>query len=384
MWTLGATGSGVTIAVIDSGIDMDSPEFANRISSSSVDIYAGETSRGLKGSDGHGTHVALVAAAGRNDQGILGMAWDASVMALRADRPGTCSSDGTMNVASTCAFDDIKVAEAIDYAVGNGAKIINISLSGSSASTILRNSVKNAVNAGLLVVIASGNDGATEPSAYASSLANGTGGVLIVGSADETGTISDFSNRAGSDGNHFITARGEGICCVYKDGQIYQSGGIVYLLRGTSFAAPQVAGAAALLAQAFPTLTGNEIAQILIESAADAGDEGVDSIYGMGLLDLESAFAPAGVTRLAGTDHALALSDNVAIASPAMGDALDTASLQTVMLDKYQRAYQVKLNGNFRSAGLANRLYAALAGDQRQAALSSDKASIAFTIDARG
>ena len=89
-WQRGATGTGRTIAVIDTGIDLDSPEFAGRIHPDSRDVAGG---RSVDGEDDHGTNVSLVAAAARNNQGILGIAFDARVLALRADRPGSCGSD---------------------------------------------------------------------------------------------------------------------------------------------------------------------------------------------------------------------------------------------------------------------------------------------------
>ncbi|MXP26660.1 S8 family serine peptidase [Altererythrobacter indicus] len=375
----------MTVAVIDSGIDVDSREFAGRISSKSVDIYQDQTNRGFNDEDGHGTHVSMIAAAARDDYGILGMAWNATVMAIRSDRPGSCTESGPASLSSGCAFEDGKVAEAVNYATNNGAKVINISLSGGAAGTALRSAVQNAVNSGVLVVVASGNDGAAQPSGYATSLDNAAaGGVLVVGSVDENGQISDFSNKAGANGENFLTARGENVCCVYENGAIYQSLGSVFLLNGTSFAAPQVAGAAALLAQAFPSLTGRQIAEILIESATDAGATGRDNVYGEGILNLTKAFEPAGTTSLAGSGQALALTDIVGVGSPAMGDALGATSLSAIVLDKYQRAYNVELGSNLRGAGVAERLYGALVGEQRQAAMSSDVASVAFTIDARG
>jgi subtilisin family serine protease len=86
-WGSGWNGQGVTIAVVDTGIDADSPEFAGRISSASRDMFGSTTSRGYNASDDHGTDVAMVAAAARDNTGIVGIAWGASIMALRSDTP---------------------------------------------------------------------------------------------------------------------------------------------------------------------------------------------------------------------------------------------------------------------------------------------------------
>src|SRR6185312_8235712 len=170
----------------------------------------------------------------------------------------------------------------------------------------------------------------------------GNGAVIIAGAIDANGKITDFSDRAGNQPNHFLVARGDRICCEYKNGQIYvDNQGYEYLLSGTSFATPQIAGAAALLAQAFPNLTGKEIVDILLRSAFDAGDPGTDATYGRGILDIARAFQPIGTTSLAGSSTALALTDSGAATSAAMGDAVTRASLKTVVLDDYKRAYAV-------------------------------------------
>ena len=147
--------------------------------------------------------------------------------------------------------------------------------------------------------------------------------MLIVGSVDENGAISSFSDRAGDHAAHFLTARGEGICCVYDNGQIYADQHYVYVFSGTSFSAPQVAGAAALLAQAFPKLTGKQIAADPAPERVRCrrGRERIRS-YGHGILDIAKALQPSGVTTLAGGTTAVALSDVSGTGSPAMGDAL--------------------------------------------------------------
>ena len=86
-WNAGRTGQGVTIAVIDTGIDNASPEFAGRLSSLSKDIAG---SRPLTGVDDHATNVALVAGGARNSTGVVGMAYDSTIMALRRDSGGSC------------------------------------------------------------------------------------------------------------------------------------------------------------------------------------------------------------------------------------------------------------------------------------------------------
>lgn len=382
-WAAGRTGTGVTIAVIDTGIDPDSPEFAGRISPASTDIV---DSRGLEAPDDHGTLVSLVAAAARDNTGIVGIAFDSTILAIRADEPGSCNANGPASDL-TCSFFDSDIAAGIDYAAANGAKVVNISLGGADGiSSVLRSSIRSAVNAGLLIVVAAGNDGLAELDGFGAEFATaGSGGVIVVGSVDAGYEISGFSNRAGSNQAQYLTARGERICCVYENGQVFvDDEGFVFLFSGTSFAAPQVSGAAALLAQAFPHLTGRQIAEILLVSAYDAGATGSDAIYGRGILDIAAAFRPIGTTAVAGQAVPLALADGSGITSTAMGDALRTASLPTLVTDRYLRAFETDLAGTLRGAEQRERLHGALAGQQRTLSGSAEQASVAFTIDAGG
>jgi hypothetical protein len=384
-WAAGASGSGVTVAVIDTGIDVDSPEFAGRLSSASVDLYTSRNS--LNASDDHGTNVAMVAAAARDGTGILGMAWDATILAIRADEPGSCASDGNTAPKGDCAFLDSDIARGVDHAVANGARVINISLGGAGGATVeLRDAVSNAAAAGVLVVIAAGNDGAPQLEDFARQLtAAGGGAVLVVGSVNENYRVSRFSNRPGDDSQNYISARGEGICCTYRDGALYlDSEGFAYYFSGTSFAAPQVAGAAALLAQAFPTLTGQQIAEILLRTAFDAGATGTDAVYGRGILDIARAMQPVGTTGIAGADGAIVLGEALGTSSPALGDALTTASISTIITDEYGRAYHADLMLDPAGARPRPLLHGALAGQQRHLSAGSGRASLAFTIDGAG
>jgi len=209
--------------------------------------------------------------------------------------------------------------------------------------------------------------------------------VIIAGAIDANGTITDFSDRAGNQPNHFLTARGDRICCEYKNGQIYvDSQGYEYLLSGTSFATPQIAGAAALLAQAFPNLTGKDIVDILLRSAFDAGPPGTDAVYGRGILDVAKAFQPVGTTTLAGGTTSMALADSSGVTSPAMGDAASHTSLQTVVLDEYKRAFGVDLAPALRGAVVSQPLHGSIGTLQRQVSAGNGKAAVAFTIDASG
>lgn len=391
-WDAGRTGAGQTIAIIDTGIDASSPEFAGRILAASRDVTTG--GRSIQAEDDHGTNVALVAAAARNGSGVMGIAFDAPLLVLRADQPGSCADTGDNNEAS-CSFFDSSIARGIDAAVTAGARVINLSLGGNDGiGSAVRTAITRASSAGIVVVVAAGNGGAgnkpntdpNQPTAFAAQIrAAGGDNVIIVGSVDAGNQISSFSQRAGNEAAWFLTARGERVCCVYENGQIFvgqdADGPYNLLFSGTSFATPQVAGAVALLAQAFPNLTGRQIVRILLDSARDAGAAGVDSTYGTGVLDIAAAFAPRGAMTLAGGTSVVRIGEATATASPAMGDALRTgASIEGVALDSYARAYEVDLASGMRGAALQDRLYGALGSRGRVAATSAGPVALAFTI----
>src|SRR5690606_27190812 len=149
------------------------------------------------------------------------------------------------------------------------------------------------------------------------------------------------------------------------------------------YSAPQVSGAAALLAQAFPNLTGRQIADILLRSAFDAGALGTDVVFGRGILDIARAFAPIGATSLPGAVAALPLGDGTGTGSPAMGDALAGAALPAIVLDEYDRAFRADLGDHLRGAEVVPRLHRALGMGSLHAAVGSERTPVALSIEAR-
>ena len=389
-WTLGASGKGVVIGIIDSGIDTSNSEFAGRIAPGSADVAGG--GRALTNADSdHGTLVALVAAAARNNSGVVGVAYEADILMMRADSPGSCTS------ADGCAFFGSAIASGIDRAVQSGAKVINISLGGSPPSASVRGAIGRASSAGVVVVVSAGNDAdsptasqdPTLPDPFAVGIRQaGNGNVIIAGSVNSSNVISDFANRAGSEASWYLSALGERICCVY-DGSVpkitVQNGqNFVTVVSGTSFSAPQIAGAIALLRQAFPNLTAVQAVDLLLSSAKDLGTAGVDVTYGRGLLDIGKAFAPQGMLSLASTLVPLPSGDTIGVTSTAMGDAGRLAPLSAVMLDSYQRAYRVDLGGRIQSAPLDSRLGAALLAPMDSVASGNDQLSLGFSLARTG
>ncbi|WP_206237872.1 S8 family peptidase [Novosphingobium terrae] len=377
-WSMGATGAGVTIGIVDSGLDTTNPEFTGRISSASADVAG---SRGLINADSdHGTMVALVAAAARNNSGIMGMAYGATVAAFRADTAGSCASSGG------CTFSDTDIASGVNAAINAGAKVINLSLGGGTPSSAVTTAISRAASAGIVVIVAAGNDGTANPDAFASGVrAAGNGNVIIAGSVNSSNVISSFSDKAGTEAANYLTALGEGICCEYANGQIKTTttNGATYVTvySGTSFSAPQIAGAVALLMQYFPNLSAKQAVTLLLNTATREGTGAGDTTYGAGVLNIASAFTAQGTTTMGASSQKIALGDTTIATSPAMGDAAHGASLQAVVLDSYNRAFQVNLAASMRQAMIQPRLMGALDTNRTATTLGTDALSLAFTVD---
>jgi hypothetical protein len=359
----GATGAGITAAVIDSGVNPGSPEFAGRISAASQDVAG---SRGLGDDGGHGTAVSAVLLAAKNDAEIHGVAFNSTLLALRSDTPGSCATD--------CTHSDSAIARGLDVAVSQGARVANISLGGEAANLTLRNAIDRATAAGMVIVISAGNDSAANPTDLAQVAAEGIarGQVIVVGAYDANRNIASFSNRAGITANTYLTALGVEVRSFDQTGQ-------AFLYSGTSFSAPYVAGAVALLAQAFPNLSGAQIVQLLFDSADDLGAAGTDPVYGRGGLDIGRAFAPRGATSLAGSKVAVDLAGASATLSPAMGDAAQKG-MGAIVLDGFSRAYAVDLARSVRRAQPRSGLAATLGQSFRGATFSAGGSMVAVSI----
>jgi hypothetical protein len=392
-WAQGYNGTGTVIGLVDNGIDTTNPEFSGRITSSSADVAG---NRGIQPEDDHGTDVALVAAAARNDSGVMGIAWNANLMVLRADTPGSCATAVAGNPNSGCTFSDANIAAGIDRATQAGANVINLSIGGPSAGPAVRAAISRAAASGVVVVVAAGNDAGANgsgdpnnPDGFAAAIrASGNGNVIIASSVDSSGTISSFANRAGTEANWVLMGLGEQICCAYENGAIKittQNGQqFVTVFSGTSFSAPQIAGAVALLRQAFPNLSAAQTVDLLLRTARDAGDPGTDAIYGRGILDIGNAFAPQGTTAIAGTNTVLALGGSTGSLSTAMGDAAAYAALSTVVLDSYGRAYDVQLGSSLRGARAQPRLAGTLTSRSHAINAGAPGLTLAFSVEASG
>ena len=383
-WQKGATGQGVKLAVVDSGINLSLAEFAGRIDPASRDVAG---TRGLGDEDGHGTAVTATAAGARNDAHNMGVAFDATILSFRADTPGSCTTTGEKE---GCKFNDSAIAQGIDAARAAGAKVVNLSLGGSGPGTSAMQAMQRAVNAGIILVISAGNDG-EDPvkGANSNSFAlipaqNFPGQVIIAGSigvndgagGTDLNQLSAFSNKAGTGSAYYLTALGYRVRTINHEGT-------GYLYSGTSFSAPVISGAVALMAQAFPNLTAPQIVDILFQTADDLGAAGVDSIFGRGRLNIARAFQPIGKSSLAGTEMAVTDATAAGGAPEAAGDAGAKSTLGAVILDGYDRAFAIDLAKGLRQAEARRPLERSLSGDVRGSTLTAGPVSIAMSVAQR-
>ena len=246
---LGLTGSGVKIAVIDTGVN------AAEFEGAKLELYS---MIGDDGADtvGHGTLVAGV---------IAGVAPGAEVVSIKAFKGNESVSDE-------------QIGEAIGLAVELGCKVINMSFGTDSDVDAIRNAVELAAEAGVFIASAAGNDGGKPTPNYPAAYPEALG----VGAVTRSKAWAPFSQTNGEAVNASLVAPG---AAVYEEK--YLSCGT----SGTSFACPYVAAAAALLLEQDPELAPAELSCLLQDSAEDLGEAGFDSLYGFGLLRADGALA---------------------------------------------------------------------------------------------
>ncbi|MBW7652303.1 S8 family serine peptidase [Anoxybacillus sp. ST4] len=248
----------VTVAVIDTGMDTKHPELKGRV----LPAYNAIHPAGAPIKDVHGTHVAGIIGANANN-GVGAHGVNPNVTILPIDVFG-----GEMGAS------DYTIAQGILYAIEKGAKVINMSLGGYFSSPILEEAVKQAIDAGITVVAAAGNE-ATDMYAIPASYE----GVISVGATDSKNKLAEFSNYGPS-----VDLVAPGVD-VYSPIYDYAKGSSFAELSGTSMAAPVVAGVASLLLSKYPNLKPYQVEWILERTATDLGEKGYDLTYGNGLVN---------------------------------------------------------------------------------------------------
>lgn len=282
-WQSCYQGQGITVAVIDSGVDLDHPDLQANIVSSKNFVS------GVSSADddyGHGTHVAGIIAGVNNNGGVIGVAPKASLMPVKVLN---YQGSGTI----------YNVAAGIEWAADNGAKIINLSLGSVSGSSTLKAAVDYAYNKGVLVIAAGGNCGDSSyddngcsyqdqpvyPGAY--------GNVMAVASTDSSDNQSSFSNQ----GSYIdIAAPGSTIYSTYLSSSYT-------FMSGTSMATPHVAGLAALLWSENSGWTNQQVWTQIASTAQDLGTSGWDSQFGYGRINAATAMGVSQIASTAAADN---------------------------------------------------------------------------------
>jgi len=268
----------VLIAVIDTGVDLVHPDLKNKVQGSGRDFVNNDFDAG--DDNGHGSMVAGIAAAETNNgEGVAGVSWNSKILPLKAmNKDGVGPTD--------------KVAEAIRFAADNGARIINLSLGSDEPSNTLRDACKYAFDKGVFIAASAGNGGAAVhyPAAYDNY-------VFAVAATDYNDARASFS-AIGAEVD--AAAPGVRILAPYPlsltspDYLPYAYG------DGTSFAAPHVAGLAALIKSLKPSLSPTEIMNIIRYSADDVNADqfkGKDEFLGYGRINIEKAIIPLKIEK---------------------------------------------------------------------------------------
>jgi subtilisin family serine protease len=279
LWSGGADGHGITIAVVDTGVQASLPELRGKVLAGAD--FSGNGSDGRTDYDSddfsHGTAMSSIMVASKGFGGIEGLAPGARILPIVVPLRGVVRH-GTPPANAT--------SSAIDYAVQHGAKIINMSLGGvreegtdgpDPCPGAVQQAVLRAVRAGVLVVAASGNSGdenspVEEPGVCL--------GVVSVGAVDRNLNIASFSSR-----HPYLTvsAPGDNIPTLSRDS--------AYIGEGTSQATALTSAALALIWSKYPTESARQVLTRLLGTVTDRGPAGRDPAYGFGVIDPAKAIA---------------------------------------------------------------------------------------------
>ncbi len=259
-WSNAYTGKGVKVAVIDTGI----ATHEDLVVSGGTSFVSYTTN--YNDDQGHGTHVAGIIGAKNNNLGVVGVAPDASLYAVKV-----LGNDGSGYLSDVVA--------GIDWAISNGMNVINMSLGAPSGTLSMQQAIDRAYSAGILVMTAAGNSGNSlgtgdtveYPAKYPSAIA-----VAAVDSSLRRASFSSTGSKVE------LAAPGVVILSTYINNQ-YAS------MSGTSMATPYASGIAALWKQAYPTLSAEQLRLKIQQTSKDLGSAGRDTQYGFGLIQAPTA-----------------------------------------------------------------------------------------------
>lgn len=303
-------GSGVTIAILDSGVYGGHPDLAANMvpgwnfydnNADTADVH------------GHGTAVAgAAAAAGNNGIGVAAVAGQAKIMPVRIASPTAYAYWST-------------VAQGLTYAADHGARVANISYVGVAASAAVQSAAQYMKNKGGLVVVCAGNNGIDEHITPTTTM-------IPVSATDSTDARTSWSSYGSFVA---LAAPGAAIWTTNKAGS-YSA------WNGTSFASPIVAGTAALMMAARPAMAATQVESLLYGSAVDLGAAGRDPLFGYGRVDAQAAVAAA----VAAAPPADTAPPTLAISQPAANSTVSGVVAVNVAAQDNTAVARVELRAN--------------------------------------
>lgn len=301
----GVTGAGVVVAIVDTGVDYNHPDLDNNMWNApggtcivdgdtvdcpnhGYDLVSSDSSGDSDGRDNdpldyyvHGTHVAGTVAAEDNNEGVIGVAPEAEIMAVRV-------------LSATGFGTTTDIAAGIDFASDNNADIINMSIGATSYDATLEAAVTNAWDNGTVVISAAGNEAMQEisyPAGFEHSISVGA----LQETVSQANPDEDMDTRLAYFSNYGtvdVVAPGMRVNSTVCDCNSYDGTYSGDSFNGTSMATPHVAGVAALILEQYPTSTPNEVKHLLEATATDLGAPGRDQLYGSGLVNAVAATNP--------------------------------------------------------------------------------------------
>lgn len=297
----GYTGAGITIGVVDSGIMRNHPALAGRVKQELVYVDPASNNTMIDDVVGHGTWVSQIAAGKAFDQFPGGIAPGASLVSARIINDVTPKDDGSGKGNEVTADDAAFFAQTLNPAmIAAGVQVVNNSWGGiywDTTNASINQAFAQAyepfvLQHGGLVVFAAGNDSRGDPSDIASlpSLASQLEqGWLVAVAVDSNRPtqLASYSNACGKAMNYCLAAPGNVI--VSDKDAVAGTRPSYWVVKGTSLAAPQVTGAAALVWQAYPYFNNDLVRQTLLGTADDLGVAGVDPVFGYGELNVGKA-----------------------------------------------------------------------------------------------
>jgi len=282
-------GRGVTVAVIDSGVNSSVSDLTGSVTTG-PDYTGVRTSRSSSDWGVHGTWMASLIAGHGHDgggNGVIGIAPHARVLSIRVI-PDRADPNYTSYEREPENRIQQSLADGINYAVSHGAQVISMSIGYSAPSGTVRQALQRAYDRGIVVIASAGNSGdqsGTSRSGGApESFPANYPGVISVGAVSSSGAVAGFSSDNLS---VQVAAPGVSVPAQGRDGQYWW-------VSGTSPACALVAGVAALIKSVYPRLAPDLVASALTTTTTDKPAHGYDSQVGFGIVDAEAALVRAG------------------------------------------------------------------------------------------